>query len=291
MRKKSLTFVIASGGTEKIHKFRIPHSIVLAGGIFSVLFLVVSFLASLHYSYLNYRTRDFEKLQAENQQLRNENKQFKTTAGQLEDRLASLEAISQRLKKISGMDQQPEAFIGLGGGPAEFPPSWRTADRLNHLGEKASDLAGEFNQLNDFYQRQNTLIAATPSVMPVRGYTSAGFGFRLDPFSNTRDFHPGIDISSAFGNRIIATADGVVTFAGPRFGYGNTVIVDHRFGMSTLFGHMSRIVVRPGQRLKRGDTIGYVGNSGRSTGPHLHYEVRLNDRPLNPLKFLGTGRG
>ncbi|MBI4455971.1 MAG: M23 family metallopeptidase [Acidobacteria bacterium] len=285
MRKKNLTFVVVGPTNGKIYKFKIPHSIALAGGIFSILFLVASFFASLHYSFLNYRTRDYDRLQAENGRLHSENRQFKTITGQLEGKLVSLEVISQRLKKMSGMDGQPPVAAGVGG-PLNLPAFLRPTDRLDYLGDRVNDLAAEFRQLNDFYQRQNTLIAATPSIMPVRGYTSGGFGFRLDPFNRTKDFHPGIDISAAYGNKIVATADGVVTFAGPRFGYGKTVIIDHRFGMSTLFGHMSRVVVRPGQRIKRGDIIGYVGNSGRSTGPHLHYEVRLNDRPLNPMKFL-----
>ncbi|MBI2822386.1 MAG: M23 family metallopeptidase, partial [Acidobacteria bacterium] len=289
--KKCLTFVIAGSDDAKIHKFRIPQYIVLAGSIFSILFLLVSFVASLYYSYLNYRTRDYDRVQTENLQLRDENRQFKVLTGQLEDKLVSLEVVSQKLKKMSGMDHEPDIGIGVGGRAFGLPSFLRTTDRLAYLGNRVGDLDTEFMQLNDFYQRRNTLLAATPSIMPVRGYTSGGFGFRLDPFSNSRDFHPGVDISSAHGNKVIATADGVVTFAGPRFGYGKTVIIDHRFGMTTLFAHLSRITVRPGQKIQRGEVLGYVGSTGRSTGPHLHYEVRLNDRPLNPMKFLSARRG
>lgn len=289
--KKNLTFVIASSDDARIYKFKIPHSVALGGAIFTVLFLSFSFVGSLYYSFLNYRSRDYDRLQTENGRLLSENSQFKAAAGRLEEKLVSLEVISEKLRRMSGLERQPEANVGVGGRTSGLPISMSSGDRIDYMGDRVGDLEAEFRQLNDFYQRQNMLMAATPSIAPVRGYTSGSFGFRLDPFSSTKDFHPGIDISSAYGNRIVATADGVVTFASSRPGYGKTVIIDHRFGMSTLFGHMSRIVVRPGQRIKRGEVIGYVGNTGRSTGPHLHYEVRMNDRPLNPMKFLNFRRG
>ncbi len=287
---KNFTFVIANPRDGKIHKFKIPQSLVLCGGIFFILFLVVSFLASFHYASLNYRTRDYEKLHAENGSLRAENRLYRNTTGQLEEKLGSLEALSRKLTKMSGMEGQQDVVAGVGG-PSDYPTFLYAGDRIDSLRNRMTDLQAEFRQLNDLYQSQNTVSAATPSIMPVRGYPSGGFGYRLDPISGGKDFHPGLDIASPYGNKIVATADGVVTLAGARFGYGNAVIVDHRFGMSTLFGHMSRIVVRPGQQVKRGDIIGYVGNSGRSTGPHLHYEVRLNDRPLNPMNFLHSRRG
>jgi murein DD-endopeptidase MepM/ murein hydrolase activator NlpD len=290
-KKQHLTFVVASSRDAKIYKFKIPHSIAVAGSIFSILFLVTSFLASLHYAFLNYHVRDYDQVQSENGRLRAENGQFRATTGELEGRLVSLEVVSQKLKKMSGMDQQPSSTVGVGGA-SSLPGFLQSAERLNYLGNRVEGLSSELQQLNDFYQRQNTLMAATPSIMPVRGYPTGGYGYRLDPFdSSTKDFHPGIDISSPYGSQIVATADGVVTFAANRFGYGNAVIIDHRFGMSTLFGHMSKIAVKTGQQIKRGDVIGYVGNSGRSTGPHLHYEVRLNDRPLNPMKFLENKKG
>ncbi|HEY3131245.1 MAG TPA: M23 family metallopeptidase [Acidobacteriota bacterium] len=288
--KKSLTFVIANPRDGKIHKFKIPQSLVLCGGIFFILFLVVSFLASFHYASLNYRTRDYERLQTENGTLQAENRLYRNATGQLEEKLSSLESLSRKLTKTSGIERQPEAIAGTGG-PSDYPTFLYAGDRIDFLKNRMTDLQAEFRQLNDLYQRQATVSAATPSIMPVRGYPSGGFGFRLDPISGHRDFHPGVDFASPYGNKIVATADGVVTFAGRRFGYGNAVVVDHRFGMSTLFGHMSRTVVRPGQQVKRGDIVGYVGNTGRSTGPHLHYEVRLNDRPLNPMTFLRSRRG
>jgi murein DD-endopeptidase MepM/ murein hydrolase activator NlpD len=128
----------------------------------------------------------------------------------------------------------------------------------------------------------------TPSLWPVVGHLTAGFGERLDPFSGEGAFHTGVDISSQYGTAVHATADGVVIGAEAHVGYGNLVILDHGFGVTTFYGHLSGFNVTPGQRVTRGDVIGYVGVSGRSTGPHVHYEVRINGAPVNPMRYLRT---
>jgi murein DD-endopeptidase MepM/ murein hydrolase activator NlpD len=128
----------------------------------------------------------------------------------------------------------------------------------------------------------------TPSLWPVIGHLTAGFGERLDPFSGEGAFHTGVDISSEYGTAVRATADGVVIGAEEHVGYGRLVVLDHGFGVTTFYGHLSAFNVTPGQRVNRGDIIGYVGVSGRSTGPHVHYEVRINGAPVNPMRYLRT---
>jgi len=130
------------------------------------------------------------------------------------------------------------------------------------------------------------LLASTPSVWPVRGYLSASFGNRTDPFTGQWDFHPGIDISTPSGTRITAPADGVVVSAGVKGAYGNAMVIDHGHGIVTRYGHMQAFNVKPGQRVRRGDVIGFVGNTGRSTGYHLHYEVWVRDQVQNPIHFI-----
>ena len=130
------------------------------------------------------------------------------------------------------------------------------------------------------------LLASTPSVWPVRGYLSAGFGNRLDPFTGLRDFHPGIDISTPIGTKVQAPADGVVVFCGLKGGYGNAIMIDHGYGVVTRYGHLDAFNVKPGQRVRRGDVIAFVGNTGRSTAPHLHYEVWVNDQTQNPIQYI-----
>jgi murein DD-endopeptidase MepM/ murein hydrolase activator NlpD len=129
-------------------------------------------------------------------------------------------------------------------------------------------------------------LAAAPTLWPVQGRITGSFGERIDPFSGEGAFHRGVDISSDIGTRIIAPADGVVSFSNIMNGYGRAVMIDHGNGISTLYGHMSGFAVSSGQLVHRGDTIGYVGSSGRSTGPHLHYEVRIFNTPVNPHKYL-----
>jgi murein DD-endopeptidase MepM/ murein hydrolase activator NlpD len=134
----------------------------------------------------------------------------------------------------------------------------------------------------------NPLIARTavPSIWPVRGQITAGFGQRMDPFSGEDAFHNGIDISVPFGTRVETAADGIVLEAGPESGYGNEILIDHGYGFITKYGHLSRIFVVVGQVLKRGQVIGAVGMTGKTTGPHLHYEVHVKDAPVNPTRFL-----
>ena len=140
-------------------------------------------------------------------------------------------------------------------------------------------------------ERRNALAAATPSLWPTQGWLSSRTGGRTDPFTGKADFHPGLDISADQGTPVYATADGVVTQASLAGAYGNLIIIDHQFGVETRYGHLSAFRTQRGQAVKRGDLIGLVGSTGRATGPHLHYEVRVSGRILNPLQFLLKPRG
>ena len=134
--------------------------------------------------------------------------------------------------------------------------------------------------------RRNALAAATPSIWPAHGWLSSSVGRRTDPITGGEDFHHGLDISADAGSPIYATADGTVTMARREGAYGNLVVIDHGYGLETRYGHMSKFEVKHGAKVKRGDLIGRVGSTGRATGPHLHYEVRVNGRLLNPLQLL-----
>lgn len=134
--------------------------------------------------------------------------------------------------------------------------------------------------------RRNLLAASTPSIWPTQGWLSSGTGGRADPFTGEADYHPGLDISADRGTPVYATADGVISQASFSGAYGNLVTIDHQFGIETRYGHLSAFRTQRGQQVKRGDLIGLVGATGRATGPHLHYEVRVNGRVLNPLQFL-----
>jgi murein DD-endopeptidase MepM/ murein hydrolase activator NlpD len=135
-------------------------------------------------------------------------------------------------------------------------------------------------------ERRQALAAATPSIWPVIGWLSSPYGNRRDPFTGGPDFHPGLDISADYGEPIHATADGIVTTSGTNGSYGNMVEIDHGFGITTRYGHLSRFATTVGRTVHRGDVIGYVGSSGRSTSAHLHYEILLNGQLTNPMKLL-----
>lgn len=133
---------------------------------------------------------------------------------------------------------------------------------------------------------RQSLLSATPNIKPAKGWLTSRFGYRMSPFSGKSILHAGLDIAAAPGSPVYAPADGVVTFASYDEGYGKLVSVDHGYGVSTRFGHMSQIYVQVGQRVSKWDVLGAVGNTGRSTGPHLHYEVRINGTPVDPINYV-----
>jgi murein DD-endopeptidase MepM/ murein hydrolase activator NlpD len=143
-----------------------------------------------------------------------------------------------------------------------------------------------FGTLFKYLKDQQNLLASTPAVRPTSGWTTSRFGYRTSPFTDRREFHKGYDIANRLGTPITATADGVVSFTGPKGSLGKMVVIDHGHGMVTRFGHAHKILVKRGDAVKRGDTIALMGNSGRSTGPHVHYEVHLNGLPVNPEKYI-----
>ena len=141
-------------------------------------------------------------------------------------------------------------------------------------------------ELYKFFENQKMLLASTPSIWPAKGWLSSRFGYRISPFTGKKEFHKGLDIATRSGNPVIAPADGVVSRIGCDHGYGNLLSLKHGYGLMTRYAHLQKILVKKGQYVKRGETIALVGNSGRSTGPHLHYEVHLNKVAVNPLRYI-----
>lgn len=195
----------------------------------------------------------------------------------------------------SAMDRLPAVVKNnaMGGGGGATPEALSSLTALqspeNTFGLLREILQGIENRLTDArsdVERRNALAAATPSIWPAHGWLSSSVGHRIDPITGGDDFHRGLDISADAGSPIYATADGTVAMAQREGAYGNLVTIDHGYGLETRYGHMSKFEVRSGAKVKRGDVIGRVGSTGRATGPHLHYEVRVNGRLLNPLQLL-----
>ena len=215
--------------------------------------------------------------------------------------LARLRDLDQQVRTAVGLDHAPPDLVpplAQGGEDAGSHTALATALRqrasqavagvrrdLPALNQEVTTRAQSLRELLTFLDAQAALRAAAPSILPVKGLITAGFGPRVSPITGQREFHEGLDIAAPYGTPIVATADGVVTYAGPLVAYGNVVFLDHGQGFQTFYGHNSSNRVREGQRVRRGETIAFIGTSGNATGPHVHYEVHVRGVIVNPLKY------
>jgi murein DD-endopeptidase MepM/ murein hydrolase activator NlpD len=196
----------------------------------------------------------------------------------------------------SAMDKLPAIVKNraMGGGSASFasvaPALSSPENTFGLLHDLLTGIESRLRIVSSDVERRNLLAASTPSIWPTQGWLTSRTGGRTDPFTGEADYHPGLDISADKGTPVYATADGTVSQASYSGAYGNLVVLEHQFGIETRYGHLSAFRTQLGQTVKRGDLIGLVGATGRATGPHLHYEVRVNDRILNPLQFLLNAR-
>lgn len=180
-----------------------------------------------------------------------------------------------------------------GGASAIRQADWHR--EIVRLRQDAETRLASFQEIGWYVGNQKSLRNATPTLWPTKGSVTSGFGYRFSPMRNGDDesgeFHAGLDIANAADTLVQATADGTVRFSGWSHGYGNMVVIDHGYGLSTLYGHTSKALVKVGERVMRGQVIGYMGTTGRSTGAHLHYEVWRQGRPINPWTYLKVGTG
>ena len=230
-----------------------------------------------------------EQLTAENEQMRGQTARFESSVDEIQQRLSGIETTADRLADEMGMELQSVPAGGSGGVPlAGHSP---LLSELESLTARSTGVRTSLDQLDDAFRVRSRLLSATPSVMPTQGWFSHGFGWRRDPFSGKRQFHRGIDIVNRRGTVIRAAADGVVSRAVRIADLGKTIDVSHGSGYVTRYAHLSEVLVKPGQPVERGELIGKMGSTGRSTGDHLHYEVFHDGRRVNPWKYLGRRGG
>lgn len=234
------------------------------------------------YTRMLVKTQKFNQLRTEKEALKSQYSQLEQIAQQNELQAQSLSSLAGEVSSLYGLKPDP-AFEN--DDPAAASMQQFYALRTTAMTGAASIGIG-MGETHNVSLGDWMRLAAAPTLWPVQGRITGSFGERTDPFSGEGAFHRGVDISSDIGTRIIAPADGVVLYADMMNGYGRTVMVDHGNGISTLYGHLSGFAVSQGQQVHRGDTLGYVGESGRSTGPHLHYEVRIFNTPVNPHKYM-----
>ena len=231
-------------------------------------------------------------IRGENEELREINQSFETSIRSLEKQLVDFEERTRKLSIVAGIgnaSQDPGAGIGGSSLYSDVEP----ANSLGLLQRRVAELEGELEKVEGGLEQQSQLTNSTPSIMPASGILTSRFGRRRDPVTGRLASHLGIDIAAAPGRPVQVTADGIVVRAGRIGGLGNAVYISHGYGVTTRYGHMSSLAVTPGQKVKRRDTIGYVGSTGRSIGYHVHYEVRVDGRPQNPMIYIldRPGRG
>lgn len=212
--------------------------------------------------------------------------------------LSRVQQFDSKLRLMMNMEKDPGELASMGGARSEdFSKSYLPLHRQELLARKMHSFLQQLStdvRLEEVRQQElvrtlrdnREVLAATPSIWPADGYISSTFGMRVSPFTSKGEFHKGIDVINRPGTPIYAPARGTVTFAAVDGAYGNSVVLQHGGGLSTRYAHMQRFVLKEGQTINRGDLIGYIGNSGRSTGPHLHYEVRLNGVCVNPMRYI-----
>ncbi|HEX7961610.1 MAG TPA: peptidoglycan DD-metalloendopeptidase family protein [Terriglobales bacterium] len=290
MRKRYYIMLVARGADGELLKVPIPLHYMytfLVGAVIGM--LTITGMAG-SYTRMLLKTSRFNELRIEKEALKKNYRQLEEVAQDKELQVASLAPLASEVSTIYGLktdhlqrtaaldDSDHERYI-------------QSLDQLYSLKKTAlsgvaatvvtSGLNAPHMTMGDWVR-----LSSAPNLWPVEGRITDAFGERIDPFNGEGAFHTGIDISAEVGHPIIAPADGQVRLSEFVKGYGRAVIIDHGNGITTLYGHLSQFAVHDDQFVRRGQVIGYVGDSGRSTGPHLHYEVRLHDAPVNPYKFM-----
>lgn len=283
---------------------KVSLSSTLVKGVSVVMLGLILVMMYFTYDYIHIRREQVE-LKHLKRQNEEQKKQIEGLATKVDQFTAKMEELKQFDKKIRIMAnletrRDREQLLGIGG-PVNEEKRLRAqmaADekamiegvgkQVESLMDEASTREQSFASLLTLLKEKKSLLAATPSLWPVMGWVTSEFGPRTSPFGsgNEREFHKGIDIATKHGRVIQAPADGVVVEVGFQQDVGQMIRIDHGYGMSTFYGHLSKATVRLGATVKKGDRIGHVGNSGRSTGSHLHYAVMLNGVPVNPRKYL-----
>ncbi len=292
MSKKFYTIMIVPHAAAKFRRLKISKNFLVASGCF----LGLLFVAGLMFPHLLLKSSQLRaslnRLTVENEELKKTNEKFEGSLAELRTRLAEFETKATKFAMMVGVEDLNGQQMAAGGSSFDLKGLSPKASEamiegeINTLKERSGALEDSFRTLDMAFQKQSLLLSSTPSIYPVRGLLGNGYGWRRDPFTGMRDFHQGLDLVAPLGTRIVAPADGIVTRVGPSGGFGISVFISHGYGIITRYGHLAGYNVRVGQRVKRGDVIGTVGTTGRSTGPHLHYELLVHQRNVDPVKYI-----
>lgn len=289
------------GPNKRVRTLSISKSVIKSVFLSLVAILALSFYLIYEYNDVKDKVWELRSMREELMQQRAQVQNFALNLLDYKRQMFLLRDLDTKLRRAISLGPRDKAQQVLGiGGPDELGLHNLTSigekkqeEALKEMHQELTQLKGaasrqeaSLQMLIEYFEDKRSLYASTPSVWPVRGWVTSPFGNRTSPFSGILKFHEGMDIAAQTGTPVAAPADGVIIKAGFSTGYGNMVEISHGYGIRTLFAHNSRLNVKAGQRVKRGEVLAYVGDSGSSTGPHLHYEVRVNGLPVNPVRYL-----
>jgi murein DD-endopeptidase MepM/ murein hydrolase activator NlpD len=294
------TVIVVSDHSQAVRKFRLPRKWLTKAGYVGGGVALVGLLTIGHYFALLGASSENSVLKEENAQLRSQILLVQEKVAHISATLDRVERFDAKLRTAVTQLQDPERNLAIGPvgnsdsdssipGPAPAAAEGNLSalpGKLTSLETEASRQEQSLRELQEYFDDQRSLLASTPSIWPTRGWVTSDFGTRIDPYTAERKMHQGLDIASPHGQPVYSPSDGTVVFAGTEAGYGNVLVIDHGYGVKTRYGHLAELFVKSGERVSRGAKVAAVGNTGRSTGPHLHYEVRVNGIPENPRKFI-----
>ncbi|HUJ41383.1 MAG TPA: M23 family metallopeptidase [Candidatus Acidoferrales bacterium] len=290
MKPKSFTFLLVSGDRGNLRKVRVPFYVVHLLAVFVVVGGITVFAAVGSYGRMLWKAASYNALRRDQEQLKRQFQDLQARVKDSDRKISSLQSLATDVAMsygILGAGRTP--FFGTNNPPESDAAYNQSVEQFHFLMRNATAVALSAEGMTIGPGRNWEDMQFTPSLWPVVGPLTGTFGERLDPFSGEGAFHAGVDISAPYGTEVRVAADGIVEDVGTHTGLGRAITVDHGFGIETIYGHLSRYGTEPGKRVKRGEVIGFVGDSGRATGPHLHFEVHVYGTPVNPLKFLRSG--
>lgn len=282
---KSLKFVEIKNFKAKTITFVIVSSIILSSLLFGAYYTIYTLTS----------TKDKTKLELENHILKEKLKTLASKYSGLKDELDELTELSNNLRQYTNLTPISEQILGTGGSIFSTDLIETVKDNdvvtslklIDEISKSFEIEKAEYNRITEKLSNNEALYSSIPAIIPTNGsYSINGFGMRLHPILKVRRMHEGLDILTNYGSPVYAPGDGKVSYVGRRGGYGLIVEIDHGFGYKTIYGHLSKSLVKEGKSVKRGDKIALTGNSGLSTGPHLHYEVHLNGVPQDPINYF-----
>jgi murein DD-endopeptidase MepM/ murein hydrolase activator NlpD len=293
MKKKNLSLLLIPH-QGKMWSKRISYSKIYLAFLVLVLFMGAGAFSTVHYLKHQWDQYNFAKLEKEKEHLEKRISEMKPIIAELKSGMSQLMEKEKNIRLVFGLPEVDDAIREVGvGGPNPFPYVEESSIDLNGTVAQVDKLLRQtkferenLDQIHNQLLEKRDLLQHTPSIAPTKGYLSRGFGVKTDPFTGLKQPHWGIDLAANIGTPVYATAAGKVHFTGWHYGLGKLVIIDHGYAYRTHYGHLNKIKVRKGQKVERGDVIGGVGNTGYSTGPHLHYEVHYQNKPVNPRDYI-----